>query len=70
MKESKKQVIFKHFTDRTGLRILVTMLPTIGITWVFGSTVFNENVQMFQYIFVIAISLQVKTSQMMIILLI
>lgn len=42
----------------SGLRILVTMLPTIGITWVFGSIVFYEHAQLFQYIFVIAISLQ------------
>lgn len=68
MKERKQQVIFKHFTDRSGLRILVTMLPTIGITWVFGSIVFYENVQLFQYIFVIAISLQVKHLPMIILL--
>lgn len=68
MKERKQQVIFKYFTDRSGLRILVTMLPTIGITWVFGSNVFYENAQLFQYIFVIAISLQVKHLPMIILL--
>lgn len=68
MKERKQQVIFKHFTDRSGLRILVTMLPTIVITWVFGSIVFYEHAQLFQYIFVIAISLQVKHLQMIILL--
>ncbi|XP_065942667.1 uncharacterized protein [Magallana gigas] len=42
----------------SGLRSLGTLLPVLGVTWLFGILAVNENADVFQYIFVIANSLQ------------
>ncbi|XP_078327327.1 uncharacterized protein LOC111116102 isoform X2 [Crassostrea virginica] len=42
----------------SGLRSLGTLLPVLGVTWLFGILAVNENADAFQYIFVIANSLQ------------
>nr|XP_022303772.1 uncharacterized protein LOC111111224 isoform X2 [Crassostrea virginica] len=42
----------------SGLRSLGTLLPVLGVTWLFGILVVNEKADAFQYIFVIANSLQ------------
>uniref|UniRef100_K1PLV0 Uncharacterized protein n=1 Tax=Magallana gigas TaxID=29159 RepID=K1PLV0_MAGGI len=43
----------------SGLRSLGTLLPVLGVTWLFGILAVNEHVDVFQYIFVIANSCQV-----------
>ena len=45
---------------RSGLRSLGTILPVLGVTWLFGILAVNEKAEAFQYIFVIANSLQVS----------
>lgn len=48
------------FSDyRTGLRSLCTLLPVLGITWVFGILSINEDLIAFQYLFAVFNSLQV-----------
>nr|XP_022291075.1 uncharacterized protein LOC111102569 isoform X2 [Crassostrea virginica] len=42
----------------SGLRSLGTLLPVLGITWLFGILAVNEKADAFQYIFVFANSLQ------------
>ncbi|XP_078327350.1 adhesion G protein-coupled receptor B1-like isoform X2 [Crassostrea virginica] len=42
----------------TGLRSLCTLLPVLGVTWLFGILAVNEKTYAFQYIFVLANSLQ------------
>nr|XP_022310014.1 adhesion G protein-coupled receptor L4-like [Crassostrea virginica] len=42
----------------SGLRPLGTLLPVLGVTWLFGILAVNEKADAFQYIFVIANSLQ------------
>lgn len=48
--------------DRSALRSLGTLLPVLGVTWLFGILAVNEKADVFQYIFVIANSLQVRLS--------
>uniref|UniRef100_A0A8W8P2Q2 Uncharacterized protein n=1 Tax=Magallana gigas TaxID=29159 RepID=A0A8W8P2Q2_MAGGI len=43
----------------SGLRSLGTLLPVLGVTWLFGILAVNENAVVFQYLFVIANSFQV-----------
>lgn len=57
MKENKSKYTYN---DRSGLRSLGTLLPVLGATWLFGILAVNENVDVFQYIFVIANSFQVS----------
>ncbi|XP_062598125.1 LOW QUALITY PROTEIN: adhesion G protein-coupled receptor L3-like, partial [Saccostrea cucullata] len=45
-------------TDRSSLRSLGTLLPVLGVTWIFGVLAVNESAEIFQYIFIIANSLQ------------
>uniref|UniRef100_A0A8W8P1I7 GAIN-B domain-containing protein n=1 Tax=Magallana gigas TaxID=29159 RepID=A0A8W8P1I7_MAGGI len=45
-------------TWRSGLRSLGTLLPVLGVTWLFGILAVNENAVVFQYLFVIANSFQ------------
>lgn len=52
-----------HYTGRAGLRSLGTLLPVLGVTWVFGIMAINEDTDIFQYIFVAANSLQVRLAQ-------
>ncbi|XP_078327321.1 uncharacterized protein LOC111115469 [Crassostrea virginica] len=42
----------------SGLRSLGTLLPVLGVTWLFGILAVNEKADAFQYIFVIANALQ------------
>ncbi|XP_065928644.1 adhesion G-protein coupled receptor D1-like isoform X3 [Magallana gigas] len=42
----------------SGLRSLGTLLPVLGVTWLFGILAVNENANVFQYIFVITNSFQ------------
>ncbi|XP_062593924.1 adhesion G-protein coupled receptor G4-like [Saccostrea cucullata] len=42
----------------SGLRSLGTLLPVLGVTWIFGVLAVNESAEIFQYIFIIANSLQ------------
>lgn len=49
-------------TNRSGLRSLGTLLPVLGVTWLFGILAVNEKADVFQYIFVIANSLQARIS--------
>ncbi|XP_065925841.1 adhesion G protein-coupled receptor B1-like [Magallana gigas] len=42
----------------SGLRSLGTLLPVLGVTWLFGILAVNENAVVFQYLFVIANSFQ------------
>nr|XP_034334209.1 adhesion G protein-coupled receptor B1 isoform X4 [Crassostrea gigas] len=42
----------------SGLRSLGTLIPVLGVTWLFGILAVNEHVDVFQYIFVIANSCQ------------
>ncbi|XP_078329616.1 uncharacterized protein LOC111112680 [Crassostrea virginica] len=42
----------------SGLRSLGTLLPVLGVTWLFGILAVNEKTNVFQYLFVIANSLQ------------
>lgn len=42
----------------SGLRSLGTLLPVLGVTWLFGILVVNEKAVVFQYLFVVANSLQ------------
>eukprot|EP00105_Crassostrea_gigas_P044287 XP_019928435.1 PREDICTED: latrophilin Cirl isoform X2 [Crassostrea gigas] len=42
----------------SGLRSLGTLLPVLGVTWLFGILAVNENADVFQYIFVITNSFQ------------
>ncbi|XP_078327318.1 uncharacterized protein LOC144623098 [Crassostrea virginica] len=42
----------------SGLRSLGTLLPVLGVTWLFGILAVNEKADTFQYIFVIANALQ------------
>lgn len=46
--------------DRSALRSLGTLLPVLGVTWLFGILAVNEKADVFQYIFVIANSLQAR----------
>lgn len=52
-----------HYTGRAGLRSLGTLLPVLGVTWVFGIMAINEDTDILQYIFVAANSLQVRLAQ-------
>ena len=45
---------------RSGLRSLGTLLPVLGVTWIFGILAINEDAEIFQYLFIIANSLQVS----------
>lgn len=45
---------------RSGLRSLGTLLPVLGVTWLFGILAVNKNADFFQYLFIIANSLQVS----------
>lgn len=47
-----------HKKATAGLRSLGTLLPVLGVTWVFGIMAINEDTDIFQYIFVAANSLQ------------
>lgn len=51
---------YNVFTNRSGLRSLGTLLPVLGVTWLFGILAVNEKADVFQYIFVIANSLQAR----------
>ncbi|XP_078332607.1 uncharacterized protein LOC111129591 isoform X3 [Crassostrea virginica] len=42
----------------SGLRSLGTLLPVLGVTWIFGILAINEDAEIFQYLFIIANSLQ------------
>ncbi|XP_078332604.1 uncharacterized protein LOC111126761 isoform X2 [Crassostrea virginica] len=42
----------------SGLRSLGTLLPVLGVTWLFGILAVNENAEVFQYLFILANSLQ------------
>ncbi|XP_052693361.1 adhesion G protein-coupled receptor L3-like [Crassostrea angulata] len=42
----------------SGLRSLGTLLPVLGVTWLFGILAVNDNAVVFQYLFVIVNSLQ------------
>lgn len=42
----------------SAVRSLGTLIPVLGVTWLFGILAVNEKAEMFQYIFVIANSLQ------------
>ncbi|XP_065940926.1 adhesion G protein-coupled receptor B1-like [Magallana gigas] len=44
----------------SALRSLGTLLPVLGVTWLFGILAVNEKADVFQYIFVIANSLQAR----------
>lgn len=46
--------------DRSGLRTLGTLVPVLGVTWIFGIFAMDQSTDIFQYIFVIANSLQVS----------
>ena len=46
-------------TYRMGIRSISTLLPVLGITWLFGFLSVSEDVIVFQYIFAILNSLQV-----------
>ncbi|KAK3097376.1 hypothetical protein FSP39_009113, partial [Pinctada imbricata] len=43
-----------------GLRSMCTLLPILGVTWVFGILAINESLIAIQYIFAITNSLQVR----------
>lgn len=45
---------------RSGLRSLGTLLPVLGATWLFGILAVNKYADFFQYLFIIANSLQVS----------
>ncbi|XP_061181253.1 adhesion G protein-coupled receptor L2-like [Saccostrea echinata] len=47
-----------HKKTVTALRSLGTLVPVLGVTWIFGVLAVNENVEVFQFIFIIANSLQ------------
>eukprot|EP00105_Crassostrea_gigas_P035832 XP_019919980.1 PREDICTED: adhesion G-protein coupled receptor D1-like [Crassostrea gigas] len=42
----------------SGLRTLGTLVPVLGVTWIFGIFAMDQSTDIFQYIFVIANSLQ------------
>ncbi|XP_061181251.1 adhesion G-protein coupled receptor F1-like [Saccostrea echinata] len=42
----------------SGLRSLGTLVPVLGVTWIFGVLAVNDRAEIFQYIFIIANSLQ------------
>ncbi|XP_062601623.1 adhesion G protein-coupled receptor L1-like [Saccostrea cucullata] len=42
----------------SGLRSLGTLVPVLGVTWIFGILAVNDRAEIFQYIFIIANSLQ------------
>lgn len=46
--------------DRSGLRTLGTLVPVLGVTWIFGIFAMDQSTDISQYIFVIANSLQVS----------
>ncbi|XP_062593919.1 adhesion G protein-coupled receptor L3-like [Saccostrea cucullata] len=47
-----------HKKAVSGLRSLGTLVPVLGVTWIFGILAVNENAEVFQYIFIIANCLQ------------
>ncbi|XP_061181254.1 adhesion G protein-coupled receptor B1-like [Saccostrea echinata] len=47
-----------HKKAASGLRSLGTLVPVLGVTWIFGVMAFNERAEVFQFIFIIANSLQ------------
>lgn len=51
--------LFERNSFRSAVRSLGTLLPVLGVTWLFGILAVNEKAEMFQFIFVIANSLQV-----------
>ncbi|XP_061181185.1 adhesion G-protein coupled receptor D1-like [Saccostrea echinata] len=42
----------------SGLRSLGTLVPVLGVTWIFGVLAVNESAEIFQYIFIITNSIQ------------
>lgn len=48
------------FFKRSGLRSLGTLVPVLGVTWILGMFAVDHKTDIFQYIFVIANSLQVS----------
>lgn len=55
-----KSNVFYFFFDRSGLRGICALLPIVGLTWVFGVLSIGEASVVFQYLFAIFNSLQVK----------
>jgi hypothetical protein len=44
---------------RAGVKCMVTLLPVLGLSWLFGVLAFNEETIVFQYLFGITTSCQV-----------
>lgn len=49
-----------YIFGRSALRSLGTLVPVLGVTWIFGIFAMDQSTDIFQYIFVIANSLQVS----------
>lgn len=47
-----------HDKAKTGLRSMCTLLPILGVTWLFGILSINDELVVFQYLFAITNSLQ------------
>ncbi|XP_061181184.1 adhesion G protein-coupled receptor B1-like [Saccostrea echinata] len=47
-----------HKKAASGLRSLGTLVPVLGVTWIFGVLAVNESAEVFQFIFIITNSLQ------------
>ena len=48
------------FTCRAGVKGMIVLLPLLGLTWVFGLMAINKDTIVFQYLFAILNSLQVR----------
>uniref|UniRef100_K1RKF3 Latrophilin-3 n=1 Tax=Magallana gigas TaxID=29159 RepID=K1RKF3_MAGGI len=54
-----KKAEFKE-KARNALKSVCTLIPVLGVTWIFGIFAINEDAIVFQYIFTIANSIQIK----------
>lgn len=48
------------FFPRAGVKGMIVLLPLLGLTWVFGIMAINKDTIVFQYLFAILNSLQVR----------
>ena len=62
MEANVKVLISSLFTShfRAGVKGMLVLLPLLGLTWVFGIMAINKDVIVFQYLFAILNSLQVR----------
>lgn len=60
MRFNQNSFFKKNCYCRNALKSVCTLIPVLGVTWIFGIFAINEDAIVFQYIFTIANSIQVR----------